>query len=436
MLWWQPLVERVRQNLWFWPVLTAMASVVVAHVLATVGASWEPALDGVLVSMAPDEVRSVLATVLAALVTASSVVSSLTIVALQTASSQFSPRLLRNFVRDGTTQAVLALFVGSSGYIVTLIVQAGDETARLAVTSAFVLVLVGVIVIAYFFNHVSQSIRVESIMHSVVEETNGATQRLGTWTSTGEASRTADAAPPPHARPVVAERSGYVQQIAIHPLVSFAAEHDLVIRYVVQVGQPTTRGALVAWWWASEVEGGVPDDIDHQIADHLQIGEERTMHHDVGLGLRQLVDMSVKAMSPSINDPYTAAQAVDHLADVLVALDEIPLGDRAWRDGDVERLIIPVVSFAELASLATSQLRRYGAHEPTVLLRLVTMLRDVASAVSPEHEPILRDLVIRCSDGSGIELELDREELARARDEVLSWFDHRAPPRTSARHGL
>ena len=444
----QALLERVRQNLWFWPLLTAVASVVLATLLGEVDVSDGSLLDTITVSMPPDTVRSVLATLLGALVTASSVVSSLTIVALQTASTQFSPRLLRDFLRDGTTQWVLALFVGTSGFLSALILEADADTARLAVTIALVLVLTSVIVIAIFFNHVSQSIRVESIMHRVVEESQGAVTRLDRWVRGGAARPATSAQPPPGAHDAHARHTGYVQQIGVGGLRDLAERHDVVVEVLVQLGQPATRGAPIARWWPRDGSsgGGVGDGVEpvrsvdrlgRAIVGQIEIGGERTMHHDVGFAMRQLVDMSIKAMSPAVNDPYTAAQAVDHLGSILVSLGDVPLGDRAWRDdADVDRVLVPVATFAELAGLASDQLRRYGAREPAVLDRLMKMLRDVAASVDARHEPELRALVVLVAESSSMEASVDRRHVEIVRDEILGWFDHRTPLRQAARGGL
>ena len=442
------LLERLRETLWFLPTISAVLSVVAGFVLTRFGS-----LDGTPMSSfiaAPDagNVRTLLSTVLGAMIAATSIVSSLTIVALQTASTQFSPRLLRNFLRDRTTQWVLAFFVGTSGLLVTLIVEADDDSAGLAVTVAFVAVLVSVIVIAFFFNHVSQSIRVESIMASIVEETCAAAGRLDEWLESGSAHTTTDTAKemiPRAAHPAIATHSGYVQQIDACALGRRATELGIAVRLVPQLGQPVTRRTPLAWWWqlpgADSSKTVHHDGCDHEtvgalIAAHVGVGYERTMHHDVGLGIRQLVDMSIKAMSPAVNDPYTAMQAVDHLGTILVRLADLPLGDRAWPDHQgIDRVTVPTAAFVDYAALACDQLRRYGGREPAVLIRLMNMIRVVAFAGDDVDRAVLRPLVERC--GEPCDLDADDARLVRAtRDEVLAWFDHRVEPSSAQRHGL
>ncbi|MGA9278429.1 DUF2254 domain-containing protein [Ilumatobacter sp.] len=438
----QAFIERIRENLWFWPVVTAIVSVGLAYLLAQVGPLDDTPVDPLLVDVSAGSVRSLLATLLAAMVTASSVVASLTIVALQTASTQFSPRLLRNFIRDGSTQFVLAYFVGTSGLLVTLTIEADDDTARVAVTVAFVAVLLSVVVIAYFFNHVSQSIRVESIMHTVMSEACEAVERLDHWLATGVPCADDADRIPPAAGPVTASRSGYVQQIDSALLGRIAVDYGVDVHVVPQLGQAVTTGVPFAWTWpaageAQTLSPEVANSVASEIRGAFEVGYERTMHHDVGLGLRQLVDMSIKAMSPAVNDPYTSMQAVDHLATILVRLGRVQLDDHAWPPNGPFRVVVPVASFSEFAELACDQLRAYGGRDAAVRSRLMMMLRDVATAVPAEHHRVLRRLVVDCGDSSiAMDHERDRRRVDEVRDEVLEWFDHRIEPRHALRGGL
>ncbi|MEP6299524.1 MAG: DUF2254 domain-containing protein, partial [Ilumatobacter sp.] len=376
--------ERIRESLWFWPVLTGIGSAIAAWALARVGSSEGTLVGRLLASPEPDEVRPILVTLLGAIVAAESILSSLTIVTLQTASTQFSPRLLRNFLRDRTTQAVLALFVGTSGFLTTLIIEADDTTADLAVTVSVALVFAVVVVIAWFFGHVSQSLRVESMMHTATDEARDAVDRLERWLATGRPAHDATTPVPATSTAVLATRSGYVQQVDTAALLHVAAEHGITLRLVPQLGQPVTEGAPLAWWWIEPSRTSTPppssNAVARRVVANVGIGFERTERHDVGLGLRQLVDMSIKAMSPAVNDPYTAMQAVDHLGSILVRLGRLPLGDHVWSNDDAAAvLILPVATYGEFASLACDQLRRYGAREPAVMHRMMAMLRDVAS---------------------------------------------------------
>lgn len=432
---------RLRENLWLLPLLAAVVAAGSAYVVgSTHPLEHGSRFDGILFSGDAGSAQSVLSTVLAAVVTALSVVSSLTLVALQTASTQFSPRLLRNFVRDLRTQAVLAGFVFTSSFLIVLLVDvgSGDDVPRLGISLGLFMVLASVVMIAYFFHHVSQSIRVEGIMATVVRESLRAGQRLRRWMD-DVSIEPADLPPPPQdARVVVAPNSGYLQEVDVDNLWDFANRHRLVLRLVPQLGQAVTAGSPLFWCWSNE--GAEVEKFDDEVlVDSVGLGYERTLRRDVALGMRQLVDMAIKAMSPAVNDPYTAMQGIDHLGEILSVLAQHRLGDRVRYDDDGNlRLAVPAPTFGELAALACDQIRRYGSREPAVALRQLSMLRSVGARADEEGRACLRRHAALIAEDAlnAVENQADRSELDIAAVETLAWFDDGSIPERSARGGF
>ncbi|MEO6651817.1 MAG: DUF2254 domain-containing protein [Ilumatobacteraceae bacterium] len=399
--------ERIRESLWFWPLISIALSSGLGAVLTTTRPLADSGPFGVLVDLDVSQVHAITATLVGAMITAASIISSLTIVALQTASTQYSPRLLRNFVRDTTTQVTFATFLGTAAYLIAVFVCVGDESPQLALTLAMAALLASLVAVAIFFNHVSQSIRIETIIRQVATETLEAADRLAEWLGGADTSFEAFDPSPDSAVAIEADRSGYVQQIDVGALAQISARRGVDIWIAPQLGQWIMEGTTIAWCAPS---GHAHDDdaasfattvasAAGSICDQVEIGYERTMHHDVALGIRQLVDIANKAMSPAVNDPYTAMQSIDHLGPILAGLGRGPVGDHIVTGPDGHGWVaVPGASLMDFAALATDQIRRVGAREPAVALRLLDMIGDVVQVVDVEYHDGLCDLARRVLD--------------------------------------
>jgi uncharacterized membrane protein len=305
------------------------------------------------------------------------------VVALQLSSTQFSPRLLRNFLRDRPNQVVLGVFVGtfaySAGGLFTVGISSGERSAefpRFAVSVAVALLFLSLALLIFFADHLAHSIQVDSIMR-VVER--GTLPVIGAALFTCE-----DPTPvaPQWAMPVTSRRSGYVQAVDVRQLRTAAAAGRLTVLLRPRVGEHIVAGTVLAWAWRPSPDAEAPPEalVAAMLDRAVRIGFERTLEQDPGFGLRQLTDIGCKALSPGINDPYTAVQAIEHLAVLFAALAVRPVGDHVGRDasGSVV-LVVPGRRFSDHLSLGPGLLRRYGAGEPTVVQALLRLLGCVAA---------------------------------------------------------
>jgi uncharacterized membrane protein len=180
-----------------------------------------------------------------------------------------------------------------------------------------------------------------------------------------------------------------VQVVQPAPLIRAAADHDLVIRLARQVGDHVVEGTTLAWAWRRGADQSPVDPrlLQAALEDAVAIGFERTMVQDVPFGLRRLVDIGNKALSPAINDPYTGIQAVHHLSVLLCRLAGRRLGDRLYHDEQGRlRVAVPLPQFADYLRLGTAQIRRSGAKEPAVTRSLIQLFKDVGgSAVGDDR---------------------------------------------------
>ena len=306
----------------------------------------------------------------------------LAVVALQLSSTQFSPRLVRNFLRDPTTQRTLSVFFATFTYsaagLWTVGVASGrrvDDFPRLAVTGALVLLFVSVTAVIAFANHLAHSLQVDTIMGVATRAT------LHVVHAGHEAGDEPVPERPPDAAPVLARRSGYVQTLSPGSLVRFADAAGVTVALLPRLGDYVVTGTPVAYVWAVSAATPLPDPTatSREVDRALDVGFERTLQQDFGFGIRQLVDAACKALSPAVNDPYTAVQAVHHLTEVFVALAPRRLGSRVLRrPSGAGAVVVPGRRFGDFLASAVGQIRRYGASEPTVAAALLQLMSTCA----------------------------------------------------------
>jgi uncharacterized membrane protein len=381
--------ESWRSSLWFVPALLVPSAVVLAMGLIEIDAHFDraylqerwPRLFGAGASGA----RSMLAAIASSMITVAGVAFSITIVALTLASSQYTSRILRNFMRDRANQTVLGTFVGIFAYCLVVLrsIRGGDEfgfVPSLAVLFAVVLAFVGIGCLIFFIHHIASSIQAESIIQSAADETINTIDHLfpaemgespGTGISPGPE-------PPPGVQvwqTIPARRTGYIQGVDGDGLLDFARAQNTVVRMEHGVGDFVVEGVPLV----SVAEGKVPDDeTGAQLNALYAIGHQRTMVQDVGFGIRQIVDVALKALSPGINDTTTAVTCVDYLTAVLKCLAarhfESPL---RMHHGEL-RVIARSPTFPDLLGQAFDQIRQNAAGNVAVLLSLLCALEVIA----------------------------------------------------------
>jgi len=380
------LSEYVRGSLWVLPTLSVLAALAAGSLLSlvSIGARSPLAFQGTA-----DDARTLLIGITATMVTVIALLLGLTVVALQLSSTQFSPRLLRNFLRDRPNQIVLSAFVATFAYsaagLYTVGVSGGNRTGafpRLAVSGALVLLFVSLGLLVFFADHLVHSIQVDAIMSAVERNTIGVIQH-GLFTGGQDAPEL-----PGWAVPITSQRSGYVQLVRPGALLSQAAGYGACLRLRPRVGEHVVAGTTLAWIWRSSPRDPAPDpQVFLRVLDAgVRIGFERTLEQDAAFGIRQLVDVACKALSPAVNDPYTAVQAVDHLSVIFCALVQRPLGNHVARDDSGAAVIVPGRRFPEYLAVMCGLIRRYGAREPTVAHALLRLLRNCAAVAGDDPE--------------------------------------------------
>ncbi len=385
---WEAIREYASGALWVLPGLAAVVALAAGFGMSQIKLAEDSFLARFAFQGTADDARTLLTEITGTVVTVIALVLGLTVVALQLSSTQFSPRLLRNFLRDRGTQVVLSVFIATFVYsaagLFTVGVEQGTRTEdfpRLAISGAIVLLFASLGMVVYFADHLVHSIQIDAITRQVEKNTRRAIVEQVTDNVSEEAPQAPDwaVALPSH-------RTGYVQTMHPELLVSLAAREGVTICLRTRVGQHVIAGTTLAWVWAPSPKDPKPDPRRFQEAvnSDVRIGFERTIEQDVGFGVRQLIDIASKALSPAINDPYTAVQAIDHLGVVCVDLARRPLGTSTLTDSSGQGSVIaPGTTFREYIFFICGLLGRFGASHPTVLTSLVRMLRTCAAVIPP-----------------------------------------------------
>lgn len=385
----QGSAERSRRPLWVWPVAAAVAGAVAGWALGQV----EPR-GGFLADLWPSDTSaagSLLQVVATGAVTITTLTLSLTVVALQLASSQFSPRLLRDFARDRTTKQVLSVFAATFTFAVAGLrgINGRQPVPTLVCLGAALLGLASFVALLAFITHVAALLRVDTMMKRVHDDTDRAIAEF--YLPYGD-----DSGPFPDSlgldarrgTAVTARTSGFVRVIDAPHAVRAARRHDTVVRVEVRPGDHVTSGTPIATAWTRS-GAAVPDELADAVRTAVVLGYERTIDQDAGFGFRQLEDIAIKAMSPAVNDPTTADAAVGHMSALLVRLLERRLGATVHEDEEgTGRVVVPDRDLRYYLELACGQLRRFGGSEPSVLVSLLRMLRDVACACRDDDQRV------------------------------------------------
>jgi uncharacterized membrane protein len=326
------------------------------------------------------------------MLTIAGLVFSITILVLQLASSQFSPRVLRTFLQDWVTQWAMGIFLGSFVYALVLLPEvrsegpAGQEfVPGIAVFGAFILALASIAFFVRYIHHMAHSIRASTIVVRVARETHESIERLYPERVLEGTTSSGDLPTSPPARVVEnGGEAGVVIDVDTEALMRVAVERDLLIAVLPRVGDFVPLGAPIVHLWGSS------DVSDLRAEQWVVLAHERTPQKDAAFGFRQLVDIAVRALSPGVNDPTTAVDVLDRLHDLLRSLvqRDIPRPVRMDESGRL-RLILPRPDFADYVQLSFEEIRLYGAGSVQVMRRARAALRDLITVANQDRAKVL-----------------------------------------------
>ncbi len=334
-----------------------------------------------------DGARAILSTIASSMITVAGVVFSITIVALTLASSQFGPRLLRNFVRDTINQAVLGTFIATYLYCLLVLREVRNVNdlsfvPYLSVTLALMLTTASLGMLIFFIHHVALSIQAENMVASVAAELRAAIitlfpEKAGEervpFSAAGEMEQLMKNE---RGAPVLAPRSGYVQTIELDSLLARAEEQEVALRLLKRPGEFIFSSGLLAEIFPATK---ATEQFAATVAEAHLIDGRRTPRQDSEYCVNQLVEIAVRALSPGINDPFTAIACIHWLGDAisLAATRQMPSRHR-FDEKSRLRIVVKVTTFSGLTNAAFHAIRQHGSGNPAIVICLLETFAAIA----------------------------------------------------------
>jgi len=415
------LWRKLRDSFWFFPSVMVGVSMVLSISLIEVDSSgmekWLKLWPRVFGASA-EGARGMLSTIAGSMMTVVGVTFSMILVTLTLASSQYTSRILRNFVRDRVTQVVLGLFAGIFAYCLVVLrtIRGGDLdefVPSLSVTVAVIIAIGGIGILIFFIHHIATSIQASSIIASVAGETLGAIERLfpeKVGKDAGEArpeepgdvaERTWQAVPAP--------RSGYIQSLDNGTLLRVAMDKKIIVRMERGIGSFVVAETPLV---SVSLDEAPDEGLVAELQNAYGIDRHRTVEQDAGFGIRQLVDMALRALSPGINDTTTAVMCVDYLTAILsrLATRDIPSSLR-YEEGEL-RVMALGPSFEGLVAESFDQIRNSAEGNLAIMLRMLGALQTIGSmTANAERKKVLNQHAQRVAElaDESLKFQHDRE---------------------------
>ena len=437
----------VLSSYWFVPGLMTLGSIALAIFVLGVDSGLDPEwfrnlgrLSQLFYTGGVDGGRELLSTIAGSMITVAGVVFSITIVALTLASSQFGPRVLANFMRDRANQIVLGTFLSTFLFcllVLRTIRSEADEVSavvpHLSITVAIGMSMASIGVLIFFIHHVATAIQAPNIVARIAGELGESIDNFFPEDTGREAPEPPESlltyAPEAFEResaPVHATRDGYVDVIDMDDLLESASRRKLLYRVEFRPGHFVVRGSVLVRVWPGDQ---ATPEVRHTILDAIAIGPRRTSVQDVEFSINQLVEIAVRALSPSTNDPFTAINCIDRLGAALCHLmrRRLPSPYRADAGGETRLVVSRPFTMEGFVDAAFHQIRQNATLHASVRIRL---LETFTSAARCARRPDQLDLLVRHAE---LELRSAREYVTDASGREAVEQRHRAFVETVAR---
>ena len=434
------LLIQLRSSLWFLPTLIVFGS----GTLAAVFIELDSRLSLKLLTNFPrlfgagaEGSRAMLSSIAGSMITVAGVTFSITIVALSQASSQYSSRILRNFMRDRGNQTVLGVFLGVFTYCLLVLrsIRGGDESPfvpSLSVFGALVLALVGISFLIFFIHHVASLLQASNVIAAAAHETLETIDRL--FPESVHDNRSVPEAEPEsddwleQERQIIipAPKTGYIQSHEEKAFFELACSSQSVFRMHVGVGEFAVFDTPLVTVYSSS---SVTEKLVKNIQATYSINALRTIEQDAGFGIRQIVDIALKALSPGVNDTTTAVTCIDYLTAINLRLANRRMTQRLLFENGWLRVIAKAAGFEQFVGESFDEIRACAAGNATLIMSLLHSLKTIGAATDDpsrkfliaRHISLLEDLTSKTIDS-----DYDAARIKRALDSSDSVYsmDH------------
>jgi uncharacterized membrane protein len=424
------LREELRTNLWFVPLVEVAAAVVVfagTYALDRAAFAGTLTLPSWTLSGSPDAARQLLTTVAAAIITVVGVVFSIVIVALTLTSTQFGPRMLRNFIRDRGTQVTLGTFVGTFVYAILALGSIGELGNRsfvphLSITVTLALLVADLAILIYFIHHIATQIQLPQVIASIATDLAAAIEAEAIKNKAGgdaALARRALAGLDGSGGVVRAEHSGYLQSIHQQTLLRIATESDVLIQLRYRPGHFLVQGHPFATVWPNSRA----DKVARALRRAHVTGSYRTLVQDVSFGLDQLVEIALRALSPAVNDTFTAMTCVDWIGDSLYKVTGNWQPAHVYSDASGRpRVVTAEPTYQRLVQRSFEKIRQASRGMPAIMIRqLDALARIIERARTQADRQLLLEqaALIDQLAAASVSQQADRADVERAYRRVL-----------------
>lgn len=393
--------------------------------------------------------RGVLTAIAGTMITVATTAFSVTLVALQLGSSQFSPRILRSFTGDVGNQMVLGIFIATFAYSLSVLravrSQQQDFEAfvpTISVTVALLLAFVSVASLIYFFHHATRTIQASVVIDRTLTDTRALIEKQANWLGEPTQRLLREPLPLPASfrmlGTVASRRAGYLQDFDRGQLVELAAIHAVIIRLEPCIGDYLNTGTPLATVWqetgAEEADGEREESIAEAIQRCFEIGMERTLERDSLFGMQQLTDIALLALSPGTNDPTTALSVIDNVGTAIIEAAGVSGAEVVCADDDAIRLTYRVPNFADYLHIPFDQIRYYGSSDPHVVIHVLRTLEVIAREVGPEYTPEVKRVAQEYKESAAMQ-DWIAADMARVR-QAAGWAHRAGQGITHANHDV
>ena len=377
-------LDALRQSFWALPGAGISLGVLVGYFLVEIDYSNELA-PGVFNFVDLQSARAVLQTIATVTVSVIGLSFSVILVALQLASQQLSPRVLRTFQGDRLVQSVLAVFIGTFMYCLIVLAKLREEgVPALSISVGVLSAIIAFVLFVAFIHHIVVSLKPSTLIKRIGADGRSVIEQR--WPRAGQDTDVSDRAvlwaAGDDGVAVRAQRAGFVSAMDVDALIRVGAERRLLIVQRAPIGAYVLTGAVLA---TLHGDHDAATEAGDKVRGQFTLGSERSLAGDVGFPIRQLADIALRGLSPSLNDPTTAENAIDMLSDLLVRFAAEDRVDRVRADADGEpRVLASVPGLDDLVRLGFEQVRVAAAGHPVVARRMIGRLEEIAR-VARDH---------------------------------------------------
>lgn len=411
------IYESARSSFWFLPGVMMLIGVLLFVVTLAVDRSgfMRSTSQTFFYSGGATNAINLLQTLTGAMVAIATVVFSTLMLVLTLATGQFGHRLIRSFMRDRANQAVLGIFLSTFVYCMLVFHMVGNDPNNqfvpgFSITVGFALAIFATATLVYFTHHMASLIAAPEVLETVAVELDAAIDNLYPETEDNE-DHAPIAAPDESVSTVIrAREGGYVQAVDLKGLAHFANEYDCLIESSASYGEYVLPGGQIARVFGASLD----DDARAEAAEFYIVGKKRLTERDLLFAVNQIAEIAARALSPAINDPFTALDCINRVGLSLARVAARPLPDEGhYCDGQL-RVIMRLPGFAEMMDAAFVPIRNFGRSSVITsreMLRVIAKLAEVTGR-SAEHQALRRHAdVIRAAAANGLSEARDIERI-------------------------